>query len=978
MGFISRKVFPACGNMCVCCPALRPSSRQPVKRYKKLLGDIFPKSINEAPNERKIIKLCEYAARNPLRMPKIAKFLEQRSYKELKLEHVNYLKIISSTYDRLLCICKEQMSYFATSLLNVIVALLDDKRKDDIRIIGCQTFTAFIYSQADSTYTHNIDSLVGKVCSLARDEGEDHSVQCLRATSLECLSAMVWFMSTFSYISTRFDEIVHVTLDNYESGSSLLNDDSDENGSSNHNWVEAVRSDVRDTPVVCSDIIPKNALRPWPEIKISPRMTKEEIENPKIWAQFCLQKIVEMVKESITVRHILDPMFNYFDTGKHWDPRRGLSVFVLSDVTHFMKCSDHHQAVLAAIIRYLDHKNVAHDPRMKSDIIQVATSLIKQSTLRTGVSEIATISDLCKHLRKSLQATVELVGLQESNRNITLQNSIVDCLLEISKGIDDAQPLFDMMTIILEELSATGVVARATIGSLLILAHIISSSSVYSHLQIFPESLFLQLLKTMMHPDIETRVAAHRIFSVLVIRTSSNPQKRHEGAYFKPDCMFEPKGWQSRTASAFVSATSLLEKLRREKESESGNVDDTREKDTIEEDWTHSWTSRSSPNVYKLGSTTTSTMAEPNIVPLSDDQIAQLLSAFWIQANESDNLPSNFEAIAYSYSLTLLSARLKNSNHNNVVHIFQLPLSLWNLSLYHDGVQPLGQLSLFTLSISMLMFGGKTYDIPELCSTLKSLASKYVDPYLSIGEDFLLFVKPQVNIKEHGSKADDATAMFSFQSLRMEVEEMDQYLLSTISQCLSSLTGVEVDQLARQLSETFTPDDGLLFGPNSVLDWFHNRAVAHTDESLSLDEGFSRCSSINGDEASASSPGHENSSQLISRMPPTPSSTHVISVGQLLESALQVAGQVAGTTISTSPLPYGTMTSQCEALGMGTRKKLSSWLGSGHDLIPEEQTQDNAMAMKKIHEKTTMDPWLTTLILPPSSPFDNFLKAARY
>lgn len=67
---------------------------------------------------------------------------------------------------------------------------------------------------------------------------------------------------------------MHVTLDNYESGSSLLNDDSDENGSSNHNWVEAVRSDVRDTPVVCSDIIPKNALRPWPEIKISPRMTK--------------------------------------------------------------------------------------------------------------------------------------------------------------------------------------------------------------------------------------------------------------------------------------------------------------------------------------------------------------------------------------------------------------------------------------------------------------------------------------------------------------------------------------------------------------------------------------------------------------------------------------------------------------------------------------------------------------------------------
>lgn len=44
MGVISRKLFPACESMCVCCPALRSRSRQPVKRYKKLLAEIFPKS----------------------------------------------------------------------------------------------------------------------------------------------------------------------------------------------------------------------------------------------------------------------------------------------------------------------------------------------------------------------------------------------------------------------------------------------------------------------------------------------------------------------------------------------------------------------------------------------------------------------------------------------------------------------------------------------------------------------------------------------------------------------------------------------------------------------------------------------------------------------------------------------------------------------------------------------------------------------
>ena len=44
------------------------------------------------------------------------------------------------------------------------------------------------------------------------------------------------------------------------------------------------------------------------------------------------------------------------------------------------------------------------------------------------------------------------------------------------------------------------------------------------------------------------------------------------------------------------------------------------------------------------------------------------------------------------------------------------------------------------------------------------------------------------------------------------------------------------------------------------------------------------------------------------------------------DQALEVAGQVAGASVSTSPLSYSTMASQCEALGTGTRKKLSSWL----------------------------------------------------
>lgn len=44
MGVISRQIFPVCESLCFFCPALRARSRHPVKRYKKLLADIFPRS----------------------------------------------------------------------------------------------------------------------------------------------------------------------------------------------------------------------------------------------------------------------------------------------------------------------------------------------------------------------------------------------------------------------------------------------------------------------------------------------------------------------------------------------------------------------------------------------------------------------------------------------------------------------------------------------------------------------------------------------------------------------------------------------------------------------------------------------------------------------------------------------------------------------------------------------------------------------
>ncbi|GJN31263.1 hypothetical protein PR202_gb19643 [Eleusine coracana subsp. coracana] len=836
MGFLPAKLLPSCESMCVCCPALRPSSRRPVKRYKKLLAEIFPKTP-------------------------IAKFLEQRSHKELRAAHVNFVGIITEAYSKLLFICKEQMAYFAISLVNVLTELLESKQ-ENIHILGCQTLARFINSQVDNTYARSIESLVRKVCALSRQQGEEHNL--LRAASLQCLSAMIWFMKEHSYIFADFDEIVQSVLENYRTEESI--GDADDRHASQHNWVdEIVRSEGRPGFGGGNDVnISRTAIRLRPA-RDSSALTRVERESPEVWSHICVQKLAELAKESTTMRRILDPMLSYFDMKKQWAPQRGLAFLVLSDMAYLEKSS----------------------------------------------------GDLCKHLRKTLEA-VESGSIEELSLNESLQNFLEDCLMEVVRGINDVRPLYDMMAITLENLPSMPTVARATLGSLLILSHIVSLTSVSSDApMVFPEALLQQILKSMVHPDIDTRVGAHHMFSAIVVRGPGHP--RSESEY-----LYETKK-QSRTTSVFASATALLEKLRREKEN--------------------------------LGSD-----KSKNVTP--DD------------ANQTDNTPFNYEAIGHSYSLTVLSSRLKNSSNNNIVQFFQLPLSLRSVALTPGGILPAScRRSIFTLAMSMLAYAGKVCHITELSDLLRCFTFSNVDPYLRIGDDLQLYVRLQSDLGSYGSENDQEVARSVLSDCKAKVGIHDQRVLDVIASALSNFTKMDKDVTTKELTEMFTPEEMPLFGSNSALDWANFNAQAFSDESLSFDEECSRTSSV--DCGLHESP-ITNTASSISKITLPQSVPHVLGVGQLLESALHVAGQVAGASVLTSPLPYGAMTSQCEALGLGTRKKLSSWLVNGH-----ESTPDNPMpSLPSAHHSIilgihhTPSESCSTVKLPPASPFDNFLKAA--
>lgn len=122
--------------------------------------------------------------------------------------------------------------------------------------------------------------------------------------------------------------------------------------------------------------------------------------------------------------------------------------------------------------------------------------------------------------------------------------------------------------------------------------------------QVFPEALLFQLTKSMMHSDVVTRIGAHRIFAVLLVPTSNHP--RYDFTSFQSE-YFKPRRWQYESASAFASATALLEKLRREKECAkfdkhvNDSHDEFKHREIVDEDWKHGLVCKSSPNFYKTG-----------------------------------------------------------------------------------------------------------------------------------------------------------------------------------------------------------------------------------------------------------------------------------------------------------------------------------------------------------------------------------------
>jgi hypothetical protein len=380
---------------------------------------------------------------------------------------------------------------------------------------------------------------------------------------------------------------------------------------------------------------------------------------------------------------------------------------------------------------------------------------------------------------------------------------------------------------------------------------------------------------------------------------------------------------------------------------------------------------------------------------LSSQQVGLLLSSIWNQAISEENKPANFEAMAHTFDLAIRVLKTEDSSNKALVRCFQLAFSLRSISVSPDiSLQASRKRSLYTMATAMLLLSAKASDLPQIVVLVKeSTSDQLVDLHLSIIDDSsleLVFLSSSKSAVIYGSEEDEAAASDFLSKLHKDDKQLRD---AVISQLVERFEDLPEDLLKEQLFQEFSSEESFLLRAPLFMETAGHPCPPYSLHGNRLSEE-DLVPSLVGDEDTLF---EESISQSDTRISESIHSNDVLSVTKLLESVMKSAQEVENAPLLMNPLSFDQMKDQCEALMLEKQQKMAALLSFKLDQDPliedEHMNEDplnevscntNSDSKEKLAEKgynlrcDSSSESENSFRLPPSSPYDKFLKAAGW
>lgn len=105
--------------------------------------------------------------------------------------------------------------------------------------------------------------------------------------------------------------------------------------------------------------------------------------------------------------------------------------------THFslVSAGQNIDLMISILVKHLEHKSVLKQPEMQLSVVEVIASLAEQSRAEASAATIGAISDLIRHMKKTLHVALGSRDLEVIKWNDKLRNAVDECILQLSKKV---------------------------------------------------------------------------------------------------------------------------------------------------------------------------------------------------------------------------------------------------------------------------------------------------------------------------------------------------------------------------------------------------------------------------------------------------------------------------------------------------------------------------------------------------------------